>query len=156
MRQQTAGTWGPWQPLGGVFNSGPAVTTTAGDGLVVAGVGADSALWVRVRTGSAWSAWHRVVAAINADPALTVTPGGNLLAVVRGSDNAGWVSVGDPAGTSWSHWLRIGGALASAPTVVVVGSTATVFAVGTNGRIYETSASDASTGSGWTGWRALP
>lgn len=157
IRQQTAGTWGAWQPIGGVFNSGLAVTATPG-GLAVAGVGTDNALWVRVETGTTWSAWQRVPAGVvNDDPALTVTPSGSLLAVVRGTDNGGWVSVGNPAGTSWSAWQRIpDGELASAPTVTVVGSAAAVFVVGTNGQTFENVASDASTGTGWGGWQALP
>jgi peptidoglycan/xylan/chitin deacetylase (PgdA/CDA1 family) len=155
IRQQSAGTWGAWQPLGGVFNSALAVTATPGGGLAVAGVGADNALWVRVETGTTWSAWQRVASVVNDDPALTVTPSGSLLAVVRGTDGAGWVSVGDPTGTTWT-WQRIGGALASAPTVALVGSAAAVFVVGTNGQTFENVASDASTGSGWGGWQALP
>lgn len=155
MRQQTAGKWGGWQSLGGIFNAAPAVAATSGGALVVVGVGTDNALWANYRTAT-WSGWHRVGGVVSADPALAAAPGGGLLVVVRGADNAGWVNVGNAAGTSWTGWHKIGGILASAPSVTVVGSKAEVFAYGTDGRIWENVASDASTGSGWSGWRLVP
>jgi peptidoglycan/xylan/chitin deacetylase (PgdA/CDA1 family) len=154
MRRETAGRWSNWQSLGGTLNTASAVAATAG-GLTVAAVGADNALWVKNFAGT-WSAWRRVGGRITADPAVAATPGGSVLTVSRGSDNAGWVNVAGANGTSWSGWQSIGGKLASAPAVTVDGSAGHVFAYGTDGRIWENIATDASTGSGWTGWQAMP
>lgn len=155
MRQQANGRWSGWQRLGGILNTAPAVAATAAGGLVVAAVGADNALWVKNRA-AAWSPWRSARGVITADPSLAVTPGGGLLAVVRGSDNACWVNLGNATGTSWRGWQSIGGHLASAPAVTVDSGAAHVFVYGTEGRIWENVATNASTGSGWTGWRAMP
>jgi peptidoglycan/xylan/chitin deacetylase (PgdA/CDA1 family) len=155
MRQKTAGQWGGWHSLGGVLNTAPAVAATAAGGITVVIAGTDNALWVRSRAAT-WSSWHRVGGVITTDPALAATPAGGVLVVVRGSDNAAWVNVGNASGTSWKGWKSIGGKLASAPTVAVDGSAAHVFVYGTDGRIWEDVATSASTGSGWTGWRAMP
>jgi peptidoglycan/xylan/chitin deacetylase (PgdA/CDA1 family) len=154
IRQQTAGRWSGWQSLSGIVDSAPAVAAPSG-GPAVAVVGVDNALWVKNHAAT-WSAWRKVGGMITADPALTAVPGGGVLAVVRGTDNSGWVNVGNGTATSWRGWQRIGGWLTSAPAVVIDGSAARVFAYGTDGRIWENAATDASTATGWTGWRVMP
>ena len=154
MRQQTAGRWSGWQSLGGTLNTAPAVAATAG-ALTIAAAGSDNALWVRTRT-TTWSPWRRVGGRVTADPALSATPSGSVLGVARGSDNAAWVNVADTTATSWRGWQSIGGHLTSALTVTVDGTAAHVFAYGIDGRIWEDTATDASTGTGWTGWQVMP
>src|SRR5439155_11120380 len=60
--------WQPWQSLGGVLSSGPAVTASGASRLDVFARGGDGALWHRAWDGAGWLAWENLGGRLTSDP----------------------------------------------------------------------------------------
>src|SRR5262245_57985366 len=121
--------WGPWQNLGGIITSSPAVAAL-GDTLYVFARGVDDALWYWSINGSDQAAqgWFAAPpdASIASAPAAAAN-GGTVEVIVRGADGRLWRTSG--AGTNWAVWQQIGASLTGDPALTAVGGQLRAFAL---------------------------
>jgi SpoIID/LytB domain protein len=107
--------WAPWQRLGGVLTTAPAVASVGNDRLAVVARGTDGALWARAWTGAVWTPWQSLGGQAISAPALEVDGAGYRVRVV-GADGAVWsrglTATGGP-GAGWAL-LPVGTAFAPA------------------------------------------
>lgn len=99
--------WAPWQPLGGLLTTAPAVASAGNDRLAVVARGTDGALWSRAWTGAVWTAWTSLGGLAIGAPAVDVDGNGYRVLVV-GTDGQVWsrgvAATGGP-GADWTPAL---------------------------------------------------
>ena len=101
-RRATAGTWGPWTPLGGAVDGDPAVASADGE-LTVVVRGPDGR--ASTRTAASGDAWRSLGGALSSDPAAAAALGnGRLDVLVTGTDGRLWARTRTASG--WSRWAR--------------------------------------------------
>jgi hypothetical protein len=107
--------WSPWEDLGGILTSAPAVSSWQRNRLDVFGRGQNQALWHKWWDGTRWSQWEDLGGVLTSAPA-AVSWGPNRIDVFgRGQNQALWHKWWD--GRRWSDWEDLGGVLTSAPAV---------------------------------------
>lgn len=150
-KSQVPGGWTGWSDLGGSLaaGSGPAATALD-DGSVAAFVhGSNGALYAKTRTtGGVWSGWYPLGGQLLGDPAVAAPGAGRLAVFARGLNSRLYEKTA--AAGSWSGWLDLGGQLSTSPAAAAAeGSSRTdVVVLGTDGRLWQTTPTNAS--SGWT------
>lgn len=150
-KSQLSGGWTGWSDLGGSLaaGSGPAATAI-GDGSVAAFVhGSDGALYRKTRTaGGVWSGWYPLGGQLLGTPGVAALGAGRLAVFVRGLDNRLYEKTA--AAGSWSGWLDRGGQISTSPAAAAAedGGRTDVVVLGTDGRLWQTTPTNAS--SGWT------
>lgn len=113
--------WGPWEYLGGVLGSGPAVSSSNPGQLDVFVRGSDGALWHRAYGSNGWAQWLPVGGkAIFTEKPAAVSAGGHTDVFVRGTDQALWHCSFD--GTSCGNWQTLGGPILNGPGASTWGS----------------------------------
>jgi hypothetical protein len=141
-----------WGSLGGLFTSGPGVTSRARNVLDVFGRGTDNALWGNSWNGEAWGNWFQVSPArIASDPA-AVSRGPNLIDVfARGEDNQIWLNSFNNG--TWSGWtVTLGGVATSGPAVASwAPNRMDVFVRGTDNALWQNTWN----GAAWAGWNQV-
>jgi hypothetical protein len=105
-----------WNPVGGISQGTPAVTTWAGGRLDVFVRGGDNNLWQKAYAGS-WSAWQNLGAppgGLTSDPAAVAWSPGRIDVFVAGAGGQVWHTayVG-----WWTAWQPLGGIAVGAPAV---------------------------------------
>lgn len=165
-----SGTWTGWQGLSGYLIAGPAVIDNWGGQLEVYAVGSDNALYRNRQTCAlplpqncnSWSGWQGLGGSLAAAPPEVVrNPQGSIEMVALGVDRLvhhNRQTCGPQVGVcdSWTGWSDLpAGALISQPTAVVQNAMLSVFAVGTDNRVYR-SRQTSFQSSTWTGWQVLP
>jgi hypothetical protein len=141
-----------WQPLGGVFTSGPAVASWAPNRLDLFGRGTDKALYTATSTGgSAWSAWRKLAPnPIDSDPAAVAWGPNRIDVFARGTDKQMYTM--SWTGDRWTGWKSMGGQFTSGPAVSSWGSNRLdVFGRGADKTLY----TNTWNGSAWSGWRQV-
>jgi len=131
--------WGSWENLGGSFAT-PATSAswnTSGSvpAVAVAGVGTDTALWMKTNTGSKWGSWENLGGTFWSAPTMT-TYGSSRRAVMGvGIDRQLWAK--DWGGSNWGQWVNLGGSFIS--NVVLISRAAGslhVFGVGEDKQVW--------------------
>lgn len=108
--------WSPWQSLGGILTTAPAVSSWQANRLDVFAGGTDNSLYHIWWDGSRWSSWESLGGVLTSGPA-AVSWGANRIDVfARGTDNALWHLWWD--GNRWNGWENLGGNLTSGPAAV--------------------------------------
>ena len=83
--------WTGWEPMGGLFNSGPDAASCTPGHLDVFARGTDNALWKLSLNGTQWSGWQPLGSQWSSDPSAVCETGTtNVDIFERWSDNAIW------------------------------------------------------------------
>jgi predicted phage baseplate assembly protein len=141
------GSWSDWESLGGVWKSGPAVSSWGSGRLDVFVRGTDDALWHKWYDGG-WFHWESLGGVLTSDPAAVSWSNGRIDVFARGTDNALWHKWYDGG---WSDWESLGGVLSSGPDVSSWGSgRLDVFVRGTDNALWHKWYDG-----GWSNWESL-
>ncbi len=144
-RDSSSSPWSDWHSLGGTLTSSPAATMSGGR-IVVAGRGADRALWHKWYDNG-WSDWHSLGGEVTSSPAI-VQAGNRLVVFCRGTDGAIWHKWHE---NGWSDWHSLGGKLSSGPAVMMSNEgRLVVYARGVDGAIWHKWYDN-----GWSDWHSL-
>jgi hypothetical protein len=135
-RRSLAG--GPWERLGGVLGSDPAVAPSRGGQCPVREdvfvLGTDLAVWE-----FAGGAFQRVGGRSPSAPAAVELRSGETDLFVRGADGALWMNSRAAIAAPWAGWHRVGGRITSPPVATVFPAsppTRTIFALGADGDLW--------------------
>lgn len=108
--------WDDWQPLGGVFSSGPAAVLNTDNMLEVFGRGADRGVWHKTQYMNAngtvsWSRWTSLGGLVSTTPQVRMTHDGLLHLFVRGVDKNVWYKPQQVVNDSivFGTWRSLGG-----------------------------------------------
>jgi hypothetical protein len=135
-----------WESLGGVFTSGPGVSSWAPGRLDVFGRGQDNALY-HAGYANGWSGWESLGGELTSDPAAVSWGEGRIDVFARGNDNGLYTQSYE---NGWSGWGSLGGVFTSGPAVSSwAAGRLDVFGRGLDNTIYH-----ASYENGWSGWQS--
>jgi len=109
--------WGKWEPVGGLWSSGPTVLSPHSDSLELFGLGIDLSVWHKVFTSNAdseyyWSAPECLQGRFSSSVSVVKDTSGLLHVFTRGFDQAIWVKQQSPDinnVATWGNWTSIGG-----------------------------------------------
>lgn len=148
IRTRTGTSWGPWQSLGGVLHSSPAIVTRGDGEVTVFHRGTTNSLYAKTKpAGGTWPAnWVFLGNTLTTGPAAMFSAGGADLEVYA-FDGAHNLARRVRTGSGWGPWEGIGGQSYSAPAVTwnQASGTATVLVRGLNDALY----SRQRTAAGW-------
>lgn len=115
VRWQDQTRFGPWQNLGGIITSAPALMVDDTDRIWVFARGADNGVWYRVRGGDGlWQPWQTIGGGLTSAPDPVANFGPRVFG--RGLDGVLWARTFD--GGVWQPWSRVGRAVTSASSTV--------------------------------------
>jgi len=109
--------WSVWEPLGGIFSSGPAAIVNSFGNLDIFGRGTDKAVWHKqqILTNDEgtedWSVWESLGGIVSTTPAVAKEDEGLVHVFTRGVDRAIWAKyqVRSANNTvSWTPWYSLG------------------------------------------------
>jgi hypothetical protein len=121
MKKQTSDVegveWGKWEPVGGLWSSGPTVLSPYSDTLDLFGIGLDLSVWHKVFTANEdgeyfWSAPECLQGRFSSSVSLAKDTSGILHVFTRGFDQAIWYksqSRGNDNVAEWGNWTSLGG-----------------------------------------------
>jgi len=127
MKKQTSDAdgveWGKWEPVGGLWASGPTVLSPYSDTLELFGLGLDLSVWHKVFASNAdgeyfWSAPECLQGRFSSGVSIAKDTSGLLHVFTRGFDQALWYKKQTPDSNnvaSWGNWTSLGGALLTYP-----------------------------------------
>jgi hypothetical protein len=109
--------WGKWEPVGGLWSSGPTVLSPYSDTIELFGLGIDLSVWHKVYTANAdgeyfWSAPECLQGRFSSSVSVVKDTSGLLHVFTRGFDQALWVKQQFPDANNvaqWGNWTSIGG-----------------------------------------------
>jgi len=115
--------WGKWEPVGGLWASGPTVLSPYSDTLELFGLGLDLSVWHKVFTSNAdgeyyWSAPECLQGRFSTGVSLAKDTSGLLHVFTRGFDQAVWYKKQSSDANNvavWGNWTSLGGAMLSYP-----------------------------------------
>ena len=143
----SAGSWSPWEKLGGMITGAPAAVSVGAGNLDVFVEGTDNHLWYDSLVGTAWT-WHLAGGQLGAPPAaVSGAIAGQTDAFVMGTDSALWRYTITSTTTSWAPSL--GGRLAAKPAATVRGTAIDVFVEGLDAGLWHWSTQ--ASGGSWEG-----
>jgi IPT/TIG domain len=143
----SAGSWSPWEKLGGMITGAPAAVSLGAGNIDVFVQGTDNHLWYDSLVGTTWT-WHLAGGQLGAPPAaVSGAIAGQTDAFVMGNDSALWRYTITSTTTSWAPSL--GGRLAAKPAATVRGTALDVFVEGLDAGLWHWSTQ--ASGGGWEG-----
>jgi len=109
--------WGKWEPVGGLWSSGPTVLSPYSDTLELFGLGIDLSVWHKVFSANAdndysWSAPECLQGRFSSSVSVVKDTSGLLHVFARGFDQALWAKQQYPDANNvatWGNWTSIGG-----------------------------------------------
>jgi hypothetical protein len=115
--------WGKWEPVGGLWASGPTVLSPYSDTLELFGLGLDLSVWHKVFTSDAegayhWSAPECLQGRFSSGVSIAKDTSGLLHVFTRGFDQALWYKKQSPDNNNvaqWGNWTSLGGSLLTYP-----------------------------------------
>jgi len=115
--------WGKWEPVGGLWSSGPTVLSPYSDTIELFGLGLDLSVWHKVYTSNAdgdyfWSAPECLQGRFSSGVSLAKDTSGLLQVFTRGFDQALWMKKQYPDNNNvaaWGNWTSLGGAVLTYP-----------------------------------------
>ncbi len=151
-----------WEPLGGTFDSPPAVASWGANRLDIFGLGNDNQMYHKAWNGIGWypslTGWEPLGGTFDSPPAVASWGANRLDIFGLGNDNQMYHKAWN--GSQWlpsaTGWEALGGTFNSAPAVVAWGpNRLDIFGLGNDNQMYH----KAWNGSQWlpsaTGWEAL-
>jgi len=127
MKKQTSGAdgveWGKWEPVGGLWSSGPTVLSPYADTLELFGLGLDLSVWHKVFTSNTdgeyfWSAPECLQGRFSSSVSIAKDTSGLLSVFTRGFDQAIWLKRQSQDANNvaqWGNWTSLGGAMLAYP-----------------------------------------
>jgi len=127
MKKQTADSdgieWGKWEPVGGLWSSGPTVLSPHSESLDLFGLGLDLAVWHKVYTTNSdgdlfWSAPECLQGRFSTGVSIAKDTSGQLQVFTRGFDQAIWMkkqSADSNNVATWGNWTSLGGSTLAHP-----------------------------------------
>jgi len=115
--------WGKWEPVGGLWSSGPTVLSPFSDTLELFGLGLDLSVWHKVFTSNidgdyAWSAPECLQGRFSTGVSLAKDTSGLLHVFTRGFDRAIWYKKQNTDSNNvatWGNWTSLGGNMFAYP-----------------------------------------
>jgi len=115
--------WGQWDPVGGLWTSGPTVLSPNSDTVDLFGLGLDLSVWHKVYSSNAdgemfWSAPECLQGRFSSSVSVAKDTSGQMHVFTRGFDQAIWYKSQSPDGNnvaSWGNWTSLGGAMLHFP-----------------------------------------
>jgi hypothetical protein len=109
--------WGKWEPVGGLWSSGPTVLSPHSDTLELFGLGIDLSVWHKVFSSNAdgdyfWSAPECLQGRFSSSVSVAKDTSGLLHVFARGFDQAIWLKKQYPDANNvatWGNWTSLGG-----------------------------------------------
>jgi hypothetical protein len=143
----SAGSWSPWEKLGGAITGAPAPVSLGAGNIDVFVQGTDNHLWYDSLVGTTWT-WHLAGGQLGAPPAaVSGAIVGQTDAFVMGKDSALWRYTITSTTTGWAPSL--GGRLAAKPAATARGTALDVFVEGLDTGLWHWSTQ--ASGGGWEG-----
>jgi len=127
MKKQTADNggveWGKWEPVGGLWSSGPTVLSPFSDTLEVFGLGLDLSVWHKTYTTNEngdyyWSAPECLQGRFSTGVSIAKDTSGLLNVFTRGFDQAIWFKKQSSDVNNvavWGNWTSLGGSMLAYP-----------------------------------------
>jgi hypothetical protein len=115
--------WGKWEPVGGLWSSGPTVLSPVADTLEVFGLGLDLSVWHKTYTSNSdgeyyWSAPECLQGRFSTGVSIVKDTSGLLQVFTRGFDQAIWSKQQATDNNNvavWGNWTSLGGSMLSYP-----------------------------------------
>jgi hypothetical protein len=115
--------WGQWDPVGGLWTSGPTVLSPNSDTVDLFGLGLDLSVWHKVYSSNAdgemfWSAPECLQGRFSSSVSVAKDTSGQMHVFTRGFDQAIWYKSQSPDGNNvatWGNWTSLGGAMLHFP-----------------------------------------
>jgi len=115
--------WGLWDPVGGLWSSGPTVLSPNSDTLDLFGLGLDLSVWHKVYSLNAdgemfWSAPECLQGRFSSSVSVAKDTSGQMHVFARGFDQAIWYKSQSPDANNvatWGNWTSLGGAMLHYP-----------------------------------------
>jgi len=115
--------WGMWDPVGGLWSSGPTVLSPNSDTLDLFGLGLDMSVWHKVYSSNSdgemfWSAPECLQGRFSASVSVAKDTSGQMHVFTRGFDQAIWYKSQSPDANNvaeWGNWTSLGGAMLHYP-----------------------------------------
>lgn len=115
--------WGLWEPVGGLWSSGPTVLSPNSDTLDLFGLGLDLSVWHKVYSTNSdgemfWSAPECLQGRFSSSVSVAKDTSGQMHVFTRGFDQAIWFKSQSPDSNNvaeWGNWTSLGGAMLHYP-----------------------------------------
>merc|ERR1712226_359821 len=115
--------WGQWDPVGGLWTSGPTVLSPNSDTVDLFGLGLDLSVWHKVYSSNAdggmfWSAPECLQGRFSSSVSVAKDTSGQMHVFTRGFDQAIWYKSQSPDANNvatWGNWTSLGGAMLHYP-----------------------------------------
>jgi len=115
--------WGMWDPVGGLWSSGPTVLSPNSDTLDLFGLGLDLSVWHKVYSSNSdgemfWSAPECLQGRFSSSVSVAKDTSGQMHVFTRGFDQAIWYKSQSPDANNvaeWGNWTSLGGAMIHYP-----------------------------------------
>jgi len=127
MKKQTSDAdgveWGKWEPVGGLWSSGPTVLSPFSDTLELFGLGLDLSVWHKIFTANTdgdyyWSAPECLQGRFSTGVSIAKDTSGLLQVFTRGFDRAIWYKRQNTDANNvavWGNWTSLGGSMYAYP-----------------------------------------
>jgi len=115
--------WGKWEPVGGLWSSGPTVLSPYSDTLELFGLGLDLSVWHKTFTSNSdgdyyWSAPECLQGRFSSGVSIAKDTSGLLHAFTRGFDQSIWYKKQGTDNNNvavWGNWTSLGGNMLAYP-----------------------------------------